>query len=68
MDLIEPEIPQNFAELSGRESREIAAEKAGFGNPETYRQAKAVVEKAEPELVEAMDKGERAPCTSHKQN
>lgn len=40
--------------IEGR-SADIAAQKAGFGNRETYRQAKAVVENAEPELVEAMD-------------
>ena len=51
------DIPQNFAEYSGKETREIAAQKAGFGNPETYRQAKAVVQNASPELIEAMDNG-----------
>ena len=38
--------PQNFGELRGRESAEVAAEKAGFGNPETYRQAKEIRDKA----------------------
>jgi N6-adenosine-specific RNA methylase IME4/ParB-like chromosome segregation protein Spo0J len=65
-DLIGAENPQNFGELSGKESAEIAAERAGFGNCETYRQAKAVVEQAEPELVEAMDKGEVAISTAAK--
>lgn len=51
------EIPQIFAELNGKETRELAAEKSGFGNPETYRQAKKVVEDATPEVVEAMDSG-----------
>lgn len=51
------EIPQNFAELPGKETLEVAATKAGFGNKETYRQAKTVVENAEPELVAAMDAG-----------
>lgn len=41
-------IPQNFAELPGKETLEVAATKAGFGNKETYRQAKAVVTQAEP--------------------
>lgn len=50
-------IPQNFAELRGKETRQIAAERAGFGNPETYRQAKKVVETAVPEVVDAMDSG-----------
>ncbi|MEO5363983.1 MAG: hypothetical protein H7838_10230 [Magnetococcus sp. DMHC-8] len=51
-------IPQNFAESKpGQETRDIAARKAGFGNPETYRQAKAVVAHGTPELLEAMDRG-----------
>ncbi len=49
------EIPQNFAELPGKETLEVAATKAGFGNKETYRQAKTVVENAEPELVAGQD-------------
>ncbi len=51
-----PEISQNFDELSGKRSDDIAAEKAGFGNRQTYRQARKVTEEAIPELVEAMDK------------
>ncbi len=36
-----PELPQNFAQVEqGQKTRQIAAEKAGLGNPETYRQAK----------------------------
>jgi N6-adenosine-specific RNA methylase IME4/ParB-like chromosome segregation protein Spo0J len=47
--------PQNLAELKGKETRTIAAEKAGFGNAETYRQAKAIVENGAPELIAAVD-------------
>lgn len=65
-DLIGPEKAQNFAELQGKETRDIAAEKAGFGNRETYRQAKAVTEHAEPELIEAMDRGDVAISTAAK--
>jgi len=50
---VKGELPQNFAEAAGKETREIAADKAGFGNAETYRQAKTVVQNASPELVEA---------------
>jgi hypothetical protein len=50
---------QNVAQYHGTKTREIAAEKAGFDNHETYRQARRVVEKGAPELVEAMDAGER---------
>jgi len=52
------ELGQNFAEVSGRKSSEIAAEKAGFGNPETYRQAKTVADRGEPELQDAVDRGD----------
>lgn len=41
--LLEQEIDQNFGQLKGARSYEVAAEKSGFGNAETYRQAKAVV-------------------------
>ena len=44
----EGEIPDNYPELSGQESREIAAKKAGFGSEFTYRQAKTVTENATP--------------------
>jgi len=65
-ELIEAENVQNLAQLEGRKSREIAAEKAGFGNPETYRQARKVTEEAIPELIEAMDKGDIAISTAAK--
>ena len=41
----------------GKRTDEIAAEQAGFGNKDTYRQAKAVVEYGIPPLVEALDSG-----------
>jgi hypothetical protein len=50
-ELIEPENVENFPHLEGQKSRDIAAKQAGFGNETTYRQAKTVVEHAEPELV-----------------
>jgi hypothetical protein len=46
---------ENFPELRGTQTRDVAAEKAGFGNPKTYQQARRVVEKGVQELVEAMD-------------
>lgn len=50
---------QDFAPShDGRKTREIVAEKAGFGNAETYRQAKAVVNCGVDELVKAMDAGD----------
>lgn len=51
------EDPENFPEAVGKESRQVAAERAGFGNETTYRQAKKVVEDGAPELVEAVDAG-----------
>ena len=62
----EEEIRQNFDELSGKRTDEIAAKKAGFGSEFTYRQAKAVTEKATPELVAAMDQGTIAISTAAK--
>jgi ParB-like chromosome segregation protein Spo0J len=51
------ELPQDFAEVKGKETGELAAEKFGFGNRETYRQAKAIVDNGAPELIEAVDAG-----------
>jgi hypothetical protein len=37
------ELPEDFPEVQpGTETRELAAEKAGFGNTRTYQQAKKV--------------------------
>jgi len=47
-----PQVPP------GTKTREIAAERAGFGNARTYQQAKKVTEDGTPELVAAMDAGE----------
>lgn len=38
-------------------TRDLAAKKSGFGSGKQYERAKSVVEKAAPEVVEAMDKG-----------
>ena len=49
---------QLFAQVEpGRKTRDAAAERAGFGNHETYRQAARVVESGTPRLVRAMDEG-----------
>ena len=58
------DIPVNSPELTGQETREVAAQKAGFGSEFTYRQAKTVVQNASPELVEAMDNGSIAISTA----
>src|SRR6516225_7787676 len=41
----------------GKRTREAAAEKAGFGNDKTYRQAAKVVESGTARLIQAMDGG-----------
>lgn len=48
---------ENIPQYEGIKTRQIAAEKSGFGNETTYRQAKAVVDNGIPELVEKMDAG-----------
>lgn len=45
--LLDGELPVNLPEVTDKETREIAAEKAGFGSEKTYRDAKAVTEHAE---------------------
>ena len=53
------EIPQKIAELeSGRETQAVAAERSGFGNKETFRQAEKVGDGGAAVLVRAMDAGE----------
>lgn len=51
---------KNLNEVEHKRTAQLAAERAGFGNEVTYRQAKTVVEKGAPELVEAMDDGKIA--------
>ena len=46
-----PDVPP------GKRTREIAAEKAGFGNDKTLRQAAKVVQNGTPKLIQAMDDG-----------
>lgn len=41
----------------GKKTRETAAEKAGFGNDKTYRQAAKVVQRGTSNLIHAMDEG-----------
>lgn len=53
---------QNLA--NDRPTIDDAAKAAGFGNRETYRQARTVVANGAPELVEAMDKGEVSPSAA----
>jgi hypothetical protein len=60
-------LPENFPEVErGRETRQIVARRAGFGNETTYRQAKQVVASGVPELVEAVDNSEIAVSAAAK--
>lgn len=51
------ELAQDFAEVKG-ETRAKIAEDVGFSNHETMRQAKAVVDSGNEEIIEKMDSGE----------
>ena len=53
-------LSQNFGQVEKKKTYHIAAEKAGFSNPETYRQAKKVAENGIHDLVKAVDVGEVA--------
>ncbi len=57
------ELRKNFCEVNKR-TDQVAAEKAGFGNETTYRQAKTVAHHATPELAQAMDQGHVAISTA----
>ena len=63
--------PQNFAgredKVSGKETRSIACGVAGFRNHETYRQAKIVVAKGAPDLVEKVDSGKVSVNAAYKE-
>ena len=60
------ELSVNLPEVPKGKTTELAAEKAGFGSDKTYRDAKTVVEKATPELVAAVDRGDVAISTAAK--
>ena len=51
------ELDQNFGQAKRNKTAEVAAKNAGFGNPETYRQAKNVVANGVPDLVQKLDDG-----------
>jgi hypothetical protein len=63
--------PQIFADcnddLSGKETREIASGIAAFGNRETYRQAKVIVEKGSSDLVTKVDIGKVSVSAAYKE-
>ena len=58
------ELRRNLDEVPKGRTDEIAAQKSGFGNKDTYRQAKAVAHHATPELAQAMDQGHVAISTA----
>jgi hypothetical protein len=60
LETVEHKLVQNFAQVKpGDKSIEIAA-KAVDMNRETYRQAKAVVNSRNEEIIQAMDSGEKS--------
>src|ERR1019366_9005918 len=52
-----PKARQKIDKLRGERTDDYVAEKAGFGNHETYRQAAKVVQNGTPRLIQAMDDG-----------
>jgi ParB-like chromosome segregation protein Spo0J len=52
-----PKARQKLDKLRGERTDDYVAEKAGFGNRQTYRQAAKVVENGTPTLIQAMDSG-----------
>jgi ParB-like chromosome segregation protein Spo0J len=52
------ELQSNRSEVSGKQSRQMAAEHSGFGSATSLARAEKVVERGIPELVEAMDRGD----------
>lgn len=61
----EKENVENFPHFEqGTKTRDVAAEKAGFGNARTYQQAKRVIEEGTDSLVEALDSGRVAISTA----
>jgi ParB-like chromosome segregation protein Spo0J len=61
-NLIEKQMPERRGKrkkidgLNGR-SDDIAAKRAGFGNRQTYRQAKTIIESCTPDVIGALDDG-----------
>lgn len=51
------DIVQNFAQCEQGKSSEIVANKSGFGNKETYRQAKYISDNADDEMIKSLDEG-----------
>jgi ParB-like chromosome segregation protein Spo0J len=58
------DLGQNLARSEDHRTSKESARLAGFGNRETARQARKVVERGTPELVDAMDRGEIAICAA----
>ena len=59
------QLPNNCWEVAkGKETKGIAAKRAGFGSGKTGQRAELAVEQAGSELAELMDKGEPPPIRS----
>ncbi len=61
------ELPGRCPEVQpGQETREVLAQKVGFGNAREHERAKAVVAKGSKPLIEAMDRGDLPVSTAAK--
>lgn len=50
-------VRQDFAQLRKGKTNEIVAQDIGFGNKETYRQAKYIADNANNEMIKSLDEG-----------
>jgi ParB family chromosome partitioning protein len=63
------ELQDNCPEVKpGIQTRDVAAERAGFDSYKTYERARRVVERGAAELVEAMDAGEVSIAAAGRNN
>lgn len=49
---------QTFAQVKGKKTIEVVAEKSGFGNREDYRKAKKIIESGNQDIIDSVDKEE----------
>lgn len=52
------DIPVNLPEFKGKDTRELAAKKAGLGSGKTYESAKKTINNGSPELIEKLNNKE----------
>jgi ParB family chromosome partitioning protein len=52
------ELRDKCPEVDGKRTRDLVAEKSGFGSGKSYQRAKKAMKEAIPEIIEKMDKGD----------